>query len=72
MRDKVEAKSKNMAKVFRQFDENKDGDISYGEFRLGLRHLVRFAFPPYFNVLRVAYGLLMNKLDTVLQCAKVA
>ena len=39
VRDKVEAKSKNMAKVFRQFDENKDGDISYDEFRLGLRHL---------------------------------
>lgn len=39
VRDKVEAKSKHMGKVFRQFDENKDGDISYDEFRLGLRHL---------------------------------
>ena len=39
VRDKVEAKSKRMANVFRQFDENKDGDISYEEFRLGLRHL---------------------------------
>lgn len=39
VRDKVEAKSKRMANVFRQFDENKDGDISYDEFRLGLAHL---------------------------------
>jgi Ca2+-binding EF-hand superfamily protein len=39
VRDKVEAKSKTMQKVFRQFDENKDGDISYDEFRMGLRHL---------------------------------
>ena len=39
VREKVEAKSKNITKVFRQFDENKDGDISYDEFRLGLRHL---------------------------------
>ena len=29
VRDKVEAKPKNMAKVFRQLGENKDGDISY-------------------------------------------
>ena len=39
VRDKVEAKSKRMANVFRQFDENKDGDISYDEFRQGLAHL---------------------------------
>ena len=37
--DKVEQKSKNVRVVFRNFDEDKSGNVDYGEFRRGLAHL---------------------------------
>eukprot|EP01043_Picozoa_sp_COSAG02_P070256 COSAG02_NODE_12368_length_1557_cov_1.279835_2_plen_320_part_00 len=39
VRDKVDAKSTRLTNVFRQFDENHDGVVSYGEFRRGLHSL---------------------------------
>eukprot|EP00698_Gefionella_okellyi_P008576 TRINITY_DN212_c1_g1_i1.p1 TRINITY_DN212_c1_g1~~TRINITY_DN212_c1_g1_i1.p1 ORF type:complete len:1273 (+),score=360.04 TRINITY_DN212_c1_g1_i1:159-3977(+) len=39
IRDKVVGKSKRFAKVFRSFDDNHDGVVSYDEFRNGLQHL---------------------------------
>ena len=37
--DKVDAKSTRLTNVFRQFDANHDGVVSYGEFRQGLHRL---------------------------------
>lgn len=37
--EKVEAKSRNIAVTFRNFDEDKSGAVDYDEFRKGLMHL---------------------------------
>jgi len=37
--EKVEAKSRNIAVTFRNFDEDKSGSVDYVEFRKGLMHL---------------------------------
>merc|ERR1711871_961079 len=37
--EKVEAKSRNVAVTFRNFDEDKSGSVDYDEFRTGLMHL---------------------------------
>merc|ERR1711871_1507022 len=37
--EKVEAKSRNIAVTFRNFDEDKSGSVDYDEFRKGLMHL---------------------------------
>ena len=39
VRDKIDAKSKRLTNVFRQFDLNHDGVVSYTEFRQGLHNL---------------------------------
>jgi Ca2+-binding EF-hand superfamily protein len=37
--DKIESKTNNVAKLFRQFDENKDGTVDYRELRVGLANM---------------------------------
>eukprot|EP01052_Picozoa_sp_SAG31_P010659 SAG31_NODE_589_length_13808_cov_3.896710_12_plen_242_part_00 len=37
--DKLEAKSANVASLFRKFDENKDGTVDYRELRQGLKNI---------------------------------
>lgn len=39
VRDKIEAKSIRLTNMYRQFDENRDGVVSYSEFQQGLHKL---------------------------------
>jgi len=52
--EKVEAKSRNIAVTFRNFDEDKSGSVDYDEFRKGLMHLgVEMSDSDFANLLAI-------------------